>query len=502
MLSAASASRRRDWRAAAAALALSALLVFAADAVVTGKLAWTPGGPALSFGRMLEDGIVKQYLDDHCPDASLRLCPYKDQLPEDADDFFWGGSVFDKLGRFEGLDDEMRRIALAALADYPLRQLTSMISETAQQLALVETGAGVVNWVWNTYDMIETYAPAAVPAMQAARQQRTGISFALINDLQVPLALFCMALLPLLAFVALRRKGFTDIGELNAAATLADPRQCRGVRRARHRASPLRRAHGLDRRARRPAHRHARRHAHRHAASPPACGTEIVTPQCASHFVLGEVRCISPAPRSWPNSRRPENCASPLRWRPRRRRNSPSRTATLIKRRGGHARHVRSPKRMGVPAEIIAHNGSGEIQNSAANNRWDVAFLPVDDERKKFVDFGNAYHLLQSTFLVAPGSKMKSVKDADAKGLGLGGVANTATFRAAIKATPNATHIEFAKVDAATAAMNEGRIEAIALSRESLAGLAGKIPGSRILDDAFLNSSTAVCMPKGKPRCA
>jgi polar amino acid transport system substrate-binding protein len=155
-------------------------------------------------------------------------------------------------------------------------------------------------------------------------------------------------------------------------------------------------------------------------------------------------------------------------------------------------------KTMGVPAEIIAHNGSGEIQNSAADNKWDVAFLPVDDERKKVVDFGNAYHLLQSTFLVAPGSKLKSVKDANAKGLGIGGVANTATFRAAIKATPNATHIEFAKVDAATAAMNEGRIEAIALSRESLSGLAAKIPGSRILDDAFLNSSTAVCVPKGK----
>jgi len=154
---------------------------------------------------------------------------------------------------------------------------------------------------------------------------------------------------------------------------------------------------------------------------------------------------------------------------------------------------------LGVPAELIAHNASGEIQNSAADNKWDVAFLPVDVERKKFVDFGNAYHLLQSTFLVAPTSRIKSVKDADAKGVGIGGVANTATFRAAVKATPNATHIEFAKVDAATAAMNEGRIEAIALSRESLAGLLGKIPGSRVLDDAFLNSSTSVCVPKGKP---
>jgi polar amino acid transport system substrate-binding protein len=155
--------------------------------------------------------------------------------------------------------------------------------------------------------------------------------------------------------------------------------------------------------------------------------------------------------------------------------------------------------KLGVPLEIIPHQASGEIQNSAANNRWDVAFLPVDDERKKFVDFGNAYHLLQSTFLVGSNSKIQSVKDADAKGVGLGGVANTATFRAAKKATPSATHIDFTGVDAAVAAMRDGKIEGIALSRESLSGLLGKIAGARILDDAFLNSSTAVCVPKGKP---
>jgi len=156
-------------------------------------------------------------------------------------------------------------------------------------------------------------------------------------------------------------------------------------------------------------------------------------------------------------------------------------------------------EKLSVPIEILAHQASGEIQNSAADNRWDVAFLPVDEERKKFVDFGNAYHLLQSTFLTAPGSRINSVKDANAEGIGIGGVANTATFRAAVKATPKATHIEFAKVDAAVAAMQEKKIEAIALSRESLSGLVGKIAGSRILDDAFLNSSTAVCVPKGKP---
>ena len=156
-------------------------------------------------------------------------------------------------------------------------------------------------------------------------------------------------------------------------------------------------------------------------------------------------------------------------------------------------------KKLSVPAQIVPHQASGEIQNSAADNKWDVAFLPVDAERKKFVDFGNAYHLLQSTFLVGPNSKMQSVKEADAAGFGIGGVANTATFRAAKASTPKAAHIEFFGVDLAVAAMNEGKIDAIALSRESLLGLVSKIRGSRILDDAFLNSTTAVCVPKGRP---
>jgi polar amino acid transport system substrate-binding protein len=149
--------------------------------------------------------------------------------------------------------------------------------------------------------------------------------------------------------------------------------------------------------------------------------------------------------------------------------------------------------------EFLAHLASGEIQNSAASGKWDVTFMPVDDERKNFVDFGNAYHLLQSTYLVAPGSKLQKVEDANAAGVRIGGAANTATFRAAQRTAPQATFVTFAGVAAATAAMQAGEIDAIALSRESLTSLALKIPGSRILEGGFLNSTTAVAVPKGRP---
>ena len=156
-------------------------------------------------------------------------------------------------------------------------------------------------------------------------------------------------------------------------------------------------------------------------------------------------------------------------------------------------------KKIGVGVEFIAHQGSGEIQNSAADNKWDVAFLPVDEERKKFVDFGNSYHLLQSTYLVAPGSKIKSVEEANAARVRIGGVANTATFRTSQKTAPHATFVTFSAVDEAIKAMLDGKVDALAFSRESLTGVAPKIPGSRILDGGFLNSTTSVAVPKGRP---
>jgi hypothetical protein len=205
----------------AIALVLGAVMVFAADYAVAKRLAWTPGGFALSFGRMLQDGIVDKYLDDHCPDKTLRLCPYKDALPHDADVWFWGSPLFDKLGRFAGLGQEMEHIAVQSLIDYPALQLKTAAIATARQMIDVHTGEGVVHWVWHTYFIIHDYAPQLEPAMKVARQQRGEISFTAINDLHYPLALLSMALLPFVALFAWRRKLPADLGDLAGFCMLA-----------------------------------------------------------------------------------------------------------------------------------------------------------------------------------------------------------------------------------------------------------------------------------------
>ena len=203
------------------ALALGAVMVFAADYAVAGRLAWTPGGFALTFGRMLQDGIVKKYLDEHCPDPALRLCAYKDQLPHDADVWFWGSDLFNKLGRFAGLGKEMETIAVGSVVDYPALQIETAAAAAAKQLVAVHTGEGVLNVIWHTYSIVECYTPRLVPAMRAARQQKGELSFTAINDFQYPLALLSMALLPTIIWLACRKTLPAPIGELAATVVLA-----------------------------------------------------------------------------------------------------------------------------------------------------------------------------------------------------------------------------------------------------------------------------------------
>lgn len=156
-------------------------------------------------------------------------------------------------------------------------------------------------------------------------------------------------------------------------------------------------------------------------------------------------------------------------------------------------------EQLGVPISFIRHDRSGEIQLSAGDGVWDLTFMPVDEARKAVVDFGSAYHLLQSTYLVAPSSSIMSVVQANREGFRIAGVSDTATFRASNAASTLATHIALDGPDDAIELMLAGGADAIALGRESLHGIADRIPGSRVLDDAFLNSSTAVAVPKGNP---
>jgi hypothetical protein len=204
-------------------IAAGAVMLVSANYALSGQVAWTPGGSAIAFARMLQDGIVTRYLNDHCPTQHFKLCPYRDELPETADDFLWSReTVFNKLGRFPGMGDEMGYIAVHALAEYPLWQAEEALLATGEQMLEVATGENTdPPTTPHTYGIIHRYMPEQLKLMNAARQQTGFLTFGPINLIHVPVALISTALVFAMLIAAAFRRRIDDVTLLTATVALA-----------------------------------------------------------------------------------------------------------------------------------------------------------------------------------------------------------------------------------------------------------------------------------------
>jgi polar amino acid transport system substrate-binding protein len=156
-------------------------------------------------------------------------------------------------------------------------------------------------------------------------------------------------------------------------------------------------------------------------------------------------------------------------------------------------------KALGVSLDIFVAPNTGELTDALEAGRIDVAFMPMDEERRKRVDFGPAYFDAESTYLVPAGSAIKTIADADRPDVTIVGVANTTTIRAAARTATNARVVAATSIDDAMAMIKAGTALAFAMGRDALPPLQQQLPGSRILDGAFQATGIAIAVPKGRP---
>ncbi|MBY0431145.1 MAG: hypothetical protein K2Q10_08105, partial [Rhodospirillales bacterium] len=126
--------RRRLTGLPMAVLAASLLAIPAINGFSAGHWGFTPGGQAFVFGRLVQDGIVTRFLAEHCPSPAYRLCDWRNRLPATGDEWLWSdASPFRKLGAWEGLNEEMGRIARESLAAYPAQHLSTALWASLHQ---------------------------------------------------------------------------------------------------------------------------------------------------------------------------------------------------------------------------------------------------------------------------------------------------------------------------------------------------------------------------------
>jgi polar amino acid transport system substrate-binding protein len=154
---------------------------------------------------------------------------------------------------------------------------------------------------------------------------------------------------------------------------------------------------------------------------------------------------------------------------------------------------------LGVPVEFTVAPNTGLLTDALEAGTIDVSFMPVDEERKKRIDFGPAYFLVESTYLATETSGIKTVDEVDHAGVRVVGIANTSTIRAAGRTLKNTTIKPAQSVGEAVEMMTSGKADAFALSRDSLPPFAKMLPGSRIVTGGFQFTGVAIAVAKGQP---
>ncbi|MEA2830073.1 MAG: polar amino acid transport system substrate-binding protein, partial [Bradyrhizobium sp.] len=104
-----------------------------------------------------------------------------------------------------------------------------------------------------------------------------------------------------------------------------------------------------------------------------------------------------------------------------------------------------------------------------------------------------------ATYIVKAGSTAVNFQTLDQPGMKVAAVNNTTTMRGAIAHLKNAKVTGYQTYDEIEGLLKRGEVDAFALSRDQLHVMAKKIPGTRVLDETFKQTTTAAAVPLNHP---
>ena len=153
--------------------------------------------------------------------------------------------------------------------------------------------------------------------------------------------------------------------------------------------------------------------------------------------------------------------------------------------------------RIGVDFVAIEYPRPGAILEGVQTDAWDVAFLVVDTERAKEVDFASPHTQSDFTYLVPAGSSIHKVADADQPGIRIAVPRGDGVDLRLTRLLKKAELVRTDTLSAAVELVRTGGAHARAGPRQAVLAESVKLPGSRVLADGFAVISSAALVPKG-----
>ena len=154
-------------------------------------------------------------------------------------------------------------------------------------------------------------------------------------------------------------------------------------------------------------------------------------------------------------------------------------------------------RRLGVPVEIVSYESAGALADSASTGAWEVGFLGAEPQRANQISFTAAYLEIEATYLVPPGSPLRTIADVDREGVRIVTTAKAAYDLYLQRSLKHASLFHAANADAVFKLFVSEKMDALAGLKPRLVTDHDNLPGSRILEGRFTAVQQAVGTPKG-----
>src|SRR3954462_3949868 len=149
-------------------------------------------------------------------------------------------------------------------------------------------------------------------------------------------------------------------------------------------------------------------------------------------------------------------------------------------------------KSLGVPVHYVTYKSPGELGDAVGSNAWDIGLIGAEPQRAEKIAFTAAYVEIEATYMVPPGSPIKSIAEVDRKGVRIAVSARSAYGLWLENNIKNATLLPISGLDAAYNKFADEKLEVLAGLRPGLLKDIEKMPGATILPGKFSAVQQAV----------
>lgn len=147
---------------------------------------------------------------------------------------------------------------------------------------------------------------------------------------------------------------------------------------------------------------------------------------------------------------------------------------------------------LGVPLKLVPFKSPGELGDAVGTNVWDIGLIGAEPQRAAKIAFTAAYVEIEATYMVPPGSLIKSIDQVDKKGVRISVSARSAYGLWLENNIKNATLMPISGLDAAFNQFRDQKHEVLAGLRPGLLKDIEKMPGATILPGKFSAVQQAV----------